>query len=65
MKGASTIPTTFAVCVLVAAFSLTVMSGVNQKTVCAFLGTVSGVLTALVFAQIAQAILRVNGLRIE
>ena len=65
MKGAPTIPMTFIVCVFIAAFSLTVISGVNQKMVCAFLGTVSGVLAAMLFAQIAQSILRINGLRME
>ncbi|MBQ6479459.1 MAG: YibE/F family protein [Erysipelotrichaceae bacterium] len=65
MKGAPTIPMTFIVCVFVTAFSLTVMSGVNRKTICAFLGTVSGVFAALLFAQIAQGILRIDGLRME
>ena len=65
LKGAPTIPMTFLVCVFVAAFSFTVMSGFNKKTICAFLGTIAGVGTAFLFGWIAQQVLRVNGLRLE
>ncbi|MBR2577553.1 MAG: YibE/F family protein [Erysipelotrichaceae bacterium] len=65
MKGAPTIPMTFVTCVFVAAFSLTVLSGFNRKSVCAFLGTVFGVATALLFAYMAQLMLRLSGLRQE
>ena len=65
LKGAPTIPMTFLVCVFVAAFSFTIMSGFNKKTICAFLGTIAGVGTAFLFGWIAQRILRVNGLRLE
>ena len=65
MKGAPTIPMTFITCVFIAAFSFAVMSGFNRKSVCAFLGTTAGVATALLFALLAQSILRVDGLREE
>ena len=65
MKGAATIPMTFITCVFIAAFSFTIMSGFNKKSVSAFLGTISGVGAALIFAIIAQAILRIDGLREE
>ena len=65
MKGAPTIPTVFLTCVFVAAFSFTVMSGYNKKSISAFLGTVAGVAAALLFAVIVQYILRINGLREE
>ncbi|MBQ1477915.1 MAG: YibE/F family protein [Erysipelotrichaceae bacterium] len=65
MKGAPTIPMTFITCVFIAAFSFTIMSGFNKKSISAFLGTISGVGAALVFAIIAQAILRIDGLREE
>ena len=65
MKGASTVLLTFAVSTFIAAFSLAIMSGINKKTVCAFLGTVAGVAMALLFAMLAQSILRVDGLRQE
>ena len=65
MKGAPTILTTFLVAVVVSAFGLTVMSGVNKKTVCAFLGTVSGVAVAFLFAWGAQKLLRISGLRAD
>ena len=65
LKGAPTIPMTFIVCVFIAAFSFTVMSGFNKKSVSAFLGTVAGVAAALLFAVIVQYILRINGLREE
>ena len=65
MKGAPTVPMTFVTCIFIAAFSFTVMSGFNRKSVCAFLGTAAGVATALLFAVLAQAILRIDGLREE
>ena len=64
LKGAPTILMTLLVCVFSAVFTYTIMSGVNKKSICAFLGTVAGMLVALVFAEIAQALLRINGLRI-
>lgn len=65
MKGAPTVPMTFITCIFIAAFSFTVMSGYNRKSICAFLGTAAGVATALLFAVLAQAILRIDGLREE
>ena len=56
MKGANTLLMTFIVCAYVAVVSLTIVGGVQKKTVCAMLGAVAG--TAL-------ALTRVNGLRIE
>ena len=63
MKGAPTLPTTFLLCVYVAAVSFTVLGGVETKTVCAWLGTVAGMALALVFALISQKLLRIDGLR--
>ncbi|MBQ9046060.1 MAG: YibE/F family protein [Oscillospiraceae bacterium] len=63
MKGAPTLLTTFAVCVYVAAVSFVILGGVQKKTVCALLGTVAGMAFALIFALIAQGLLRINGLR--
>ncbi len=65
MKGAPTILMTFITCVFVAAFSFTVMAGFNKKTVCAFFGTIAGVAAGLLFASLAQWILRIDGLRLE
>lgn len=63
MKGAPTLPSTFLLCVYVAAVSFTLLGGVQKKTICALLGTVAGMALALAFALSAQALLRVNGLR--
>lgn len=63
MKGAPTLLSTFLVCAYVAAVSFVILGGVQKKTVCALLGTVAGMALALIFALLAQAILRVNGLR--
>ena len=62
MKGASTLPATFLVCVFVAAVSFVLLGGVQKKTICALLGTVAGMALALIFALIAQGMLRINGL---
>ena len=63
MKGAATLPTTFLVCVFVAAVSFVLLGGVREKTVCALLGTVAGMAFALIFALISQRILRIDGMR--
>lgn len=63
MKGAPTLLSTFLVCVYVAAVSFVILGGVQKKTVCALLGTVAGMALALVFALLAQRLLRINGLR--
>ena len=63
MKGAPTLPSAFLLCVYVAAVSFVILGGVQKKTVCALLGTVAGTALALLFALLAQALLRVNGLR--
>ena len=65
MKGSGTIITTFAVSVLMVMFSFAVMSNVNRKSICAFLGTISGILCALLFSVFAQYLLRIDGLRME
>ena len=63
MKGAPTLLSTFLLCVYVAAVSFVILGGVQKKTVCALLGTVAGMALALVFALLAQRLLRINGLR--
>ena len=63
MKGAPTLLSTFLTCVYVAAVSFVILGGVQKKTACALLGTVAGMALALVFALIAQGLLRINGLR--
>lgn len=63
MKGAPTLLSTFLVCVYVAAVSFVILGGVQKKTLCALLGTVAGMAFALIFALIAQGILRIDGLR--
>ena len=63
MKGAPTLPTTFLLCVYMAAVSFAVLGGVEKKTVCAWLGTVAGMALALLFALLSQRLLRIDGLR--
>lgn len=65
MKGLPTLPTVFLVCAYVAVVSLTILGGVQRKTVCAMLGTIAGTALALVFGLVAQAITRIDGLRIS
>lgn len=63
MKGAPTLLSTFLTCVYVAAVSFVILGGVQKKTICALLGTVAGMALALVFALLAQGLLRIDGLR--
>ena len=65
MKGANTLLMTFIVCAYVAVVSLTIVGGVQKKSVCALLGAVAGTALALLFGLLAQALTRVDGLRIE
>ena len=65
IKGAPTVVTTFLVCAYIAAVSFTVLGGVHRKTVSAFLGTMAGVLIALVFGFVAQHFARIDGYRLD
>ena len=65
LKGAPTILTTFVTCAYIALVSFTILGGVHRKTVSAFLGTVAGMLLAMVFAMIVQRIAKIDGLRLE
>ncbi|MBQ4546451.1 MAG: YibE/F family protein [Oscillospiraceae bacterium] len=64
MKGAPTLPTVFAVCAYIAVVSLAILGGVQKKTVCAMLGTVSGTALAMIFGLLAQSLARIDGLRV-
>ncbi|MCR5825035.1 MAG: YibE/F family protein [Oscillospiraceae bacterium] len=64
LAGAPTIPAAFLLCAYVAAVCFALLGGVEKKTVCALLGTVSGVALSLLFALLAQWLLRVDGLRV-
>lgn len=65
MKGAPTLLTVFLVCAYIAVVTLTILGGVSKKTVCAMAGTIAGTAAALLFGLIAQALLRIDGLRID
>jgi uncharacterized membrane protein len=65
MKGAPTLLLVFGVCALIAVVSLTILGGIEKKTVCAMLGTIAGTAMALLFALIAQWLTRVDGLRLD
>lgn len=64
MKGAPTLPMVFAVCTYIAVVSLAILGGVQKKTVCAMLGTISGTALAMLFGIFAQNIARIDGLRV-
>lgn len=65
MKGLPTLPAVFLVCAYVAIVSLTIVGGVQRKTVCAMLGAIAGTALALLFGLAAQSITRIDGLRIS
>ncbi len=65
IKGAPTVLTTFLVCAYIAVVSFTVLGGVHRKTVSAFLGTMAGVLLALLFALAAQHFAKIDGYRLD
>ncbi|MBQ6293599.1 MAG: YibE/F family protein [Lachnospiraceae bacterium] len=65
LHGAPTILTTLLVSLWIIAVSLTVIGGLQRKTLCAMAGTAAGTLFAAGFAVLAQSLLRINGLRIS
>ena len=65
LRGAPTLPTVFLVCVYITVISFVILGGVERKSLCAMLGTVAGTFIALLFALLAQALCRVDGLRIS
>ena len=65
LRGWPTIPTTFLISVLVTAATFVILGGVDQKTVCACLGTLAGIALATVFGLMAQSLLRIDGYRQE
>ena len=65
MKGAPTLPTVFLTCAFISVVSLTILGGLQKKTVCAMLGTLAGTLFALLFGLLAQRLTRIDGLRLD
>lgn len=65
LKGAPAIPMTFIVCAYVALVCFVILGGVHRKSMCAFLGTASGMFLAMVCAMAVQHFARIDGLRIE
>ncbi len=61
LNGWPTLVSIMGMCVFITIVEFTILDGINKKSVCAMLGTISGVVLAMVFAQIASAILRING----
>lgn len=59
--GADTLPTILLMCTYVTVVEFVILDGVNRKTICAILGTMSGVVFAMLFGQIASYFCRVNG----
>ncbi len=65
LKGWPAIPTTFLVAVLVAVASFVILGGVDKKTICSCLGTLSGIALATCCGLAAQSILKIDGYRQE
>ncbi len=61
LGGAPTLSSIFLLCAYVTVVEFVILDGVNRKTVCAILGTMSGVLFAMLFGQLACRLCRVNG----
>ena len=61
IKGWPTLITVLCLCIFITVVEFTILDGVNKKSVCAMLGTISGVILAALFGQVASAVLRING----
>lgn len=65
MKGAPTLLTVFFCCTYIAIVCLTVIGGLQTKSLAAMMGTISGTAIALLFGYFSQTILRIDGMRTE
>ena len=65
LKGWPTILTTFLISVLVTVATFVILGGIDQKTVCACLGTLAGIAFATIFGILSQSILKIDGYREE
>lgn len=65
LRGAPAIPTTFILCSYVALVCFVILGGVHRKSMCAFLGTVSGMFLAMVFGLAVQQFAKIDGFRLE
>lgn len=65
MKGAPTLPTIFLVCTYITIVTLAILGGLQKKTLCAMIGTVSGTAAALLFGLFTQMLLRIDGMRVS
>lgn len=65
MKGAPTLLTTFLVCAYITVVSLALLGGLQKKTICAMLGTISGTALAMIFGLFSQSLLRIDGMRVN
>lgn len=63
MKGAPTLPAIFLICTYITVVTLAILGGIQKKTMCAMIGTVSGTAVALLFGQFTQMLLRIDGMR--
>lgn len=63
LGGAPTLSAILLLCTYVTIVEFVILDGVNKKTVCAILGTMSGVIFAMLFGQLACAVCRVDGFK--
>lgn len=61
LGGAPTLPAVLLLCSYVTIVEFIVLDGLNKKTICAMLGTMSGVVFAMLFGQFACWICRIDG----
>ncbi len=65
LKGAATLPMTLLVCTYITVVTMTILGGIQKKSLCAMAGTVMGIVFAMAFGLLAQSMTRVSGLRTE
>ncbi|MCR5005635.1 MAG: YibE/F family protein [Clostridiales bacterium] len=65
LKGWPIIPTTFTMCALISLVAFTILGGVHRKSISAYLGTLSGMLFAMIFGLAVQSLAKIDGLRLE
>lgn len=64
-RGWLPIPTSFLLCSLIAIACFVILDGCSEKVFCACVGTIAGMLLAMLFGMLAQHLLKVDGYQAE
>lgn len=65
LDGAPTVLVTLLMCIYITIVVFLILAGLEKKSICAMAGTIAGIVFAMLFALIAQKLVRIDGYRQE